>query len=193
MMKTVKLPQYESERRGTLECFIDAYEPEGIRESYKFRRHLCQLLNNSRNEPDIEWVPDNQNPKVTATTQSIEGSLIQNGFTLTAWRHQKFVEETFGEACTAKNYRRGTVLGLLEYELAENALHVVAIENEDKGNGAFLRAVEAFEQVARETGATLRVVQFWNLGLAFWFERRAGWTRACSRELGEFATFTPAK
>lgn len=63
LMKTVKLPQFSVTPRGTLARFIAAYEPEIIRDSYKFRRRLCSILNNMRNEPDLEWIPDNRNPK----------------------------------------------------------------------------------------------------------------------------------
>jgi len=124
-------------------------------------------------------------------TPTIECALTARGFTLTTWKHQQFVERVFGEVGVSKQYRRGTLHGLLEHDAAENTLSIVAIHNDVRGNGHFLEAIEAFEAIASEQGVTLRVVQFANTRLASWFSRRRGWTCAINHELGHHAIFNP--
>jgi len=62
-MKTTNLPEFSGHPVGALARFIFDHEPEGIRESNRFRRQLCGILNNARNEPDVHWVPNNPRKK----------------------------------------------------------------------------------------------------------------------------------
>lgn len=121
----------------------------------------------------------------------VENLLIGYGFRLWPWKHQKFVERVFGEQGVTKEFGRGTLRGLIEYQEEANTLSIVAIQNLIRGNGDFVASIALFEEMARNTGIALRIVQFENTRLAAWFGRRPGWSRHINMELGDHAIFTP--
>lgn len=64
-------------------------------------------------------------------------------------------------------FRVGTVHGLYCFNTWDDAVEILAVKNEKKGNGHFKIAMDFFERFAQEEGLVLRLLDVWNLRL-YW-------------------------
>ena len=98
--------------------------------------------------------------------------LRAEGFTIRAWGGGLHI------------FENGTMNGLLDLR---HGIEVIALHNEERGNGQFVAVMGTFERLAAAHGAKMQVVQIWNNRLAKWLKRR-GYVLAKHPELGRFAT-----
>lgn len=83
-----------------------------------------------------------------------------------------------------RKFRFGALHGLGEF--SDERIRLIALHNDEPGNGDFVKCMAAFETVADEAGIPVEVVEIWNGRLARWFERR-GYSLGHDKELGRFA------
>lgn len=104
---------------------------------------------------------------------SLDAALQLRGVRLSPWnRDARF-----------KRFAFETVNGLLHLE---GVVRLVAVINDQKGNGSFERFMEALETVAKDHAVEVQVVQIWSDYLKSWFEKR-GYSIAEDKELGSYA------
>jgi hypothetical protein len=66
-------------------------------------------------------------------------------------------------------FRVGTCDGL--WRVNDGAYEILAVVNRQKGNGHFKQAMLWFEQSCRRDGKKLRILEVWNVRLAFMLRR----------------------
>jgi hypothetical protein len=68
-----------------------------------------------------------------------------------------------------KQFRVGTCDGL--WRTTDDAYEILAVLNRQKGNGHFKQAMLWFEQSCRRDGKKFRILEVWNVRLAFMLRR----------------------
>lgn len=74
-------------------------------------------------------------------------------------------------------FRVGTVHGLYRYNLSNHSFDILAIKNEEKGNGHFQEAMRYFEESAARERAKLRLCEVWNMRLYYNSVKHHGYKR----------------
>lgn len=127
-------------------------------------------------------------PEFLALERAFLALLEVNGFEIKPWQMADLLAAIVGApgaVRVTRMFKHGTVHGLLE--LTPTAVNLIAIHNDRRGNGHFVRALGHLESAAASHDLTFRVVHFWNKRLADWFLRR-GYLLTESQEFGLHAT-----
>lgn len=104
--------------------------------------------------------------------------LKQHGIRTRRWHRNRNMHE----------FARGTMEGVGHFD--EPHFRVVAIINNQRGNGDFVALIDAFQKCAVESRRSFQLVELWNKRLAEWFRAR-GYAVTTSENLGLHATYNP--
>lgn len=72
------------------------------------------------------------------------------------------------------DFRVGTCNGIYRHNIDKESIEILAVVNEQKGNGHFKDVIEWFEFACRKQNLKLRFLETWNLRLA-WNLRKHGY------------------